>query len=798
MKSWRHLLLLLAVTTGFAPAAGALQTVDAFRYADAAAAGAAWRAIPPAPAVRPAANGLQFSCPFNGDTERVYWDRDVNLNLSGATSFALELTCDQPEAIRTLAVYFRSGAGWYIWSKPLRAAGRQRLVLHKQEFSVEGQPAGWQRIDRIRLSPWRGTPVNARLVAHSLTAQRDQVYVVSATLSAPDAAARGLAQRTTARVSSWLRSAGVQHAVITEEELIRQDTGGARVLLLPYNPQPPAGLLNLLRRFTAGGGKLIVCYSDSAELADLMDVKLGAYLQSKETGRWSVMLFDDPQAWRVPARVYQHSWNIRVAQPVGGRGEVIARWGNATGQSAGEPAWIATGNGAWMTHVLMDDDRANKERLLLGLVGHYDPSVWAEAARHALDHAGQIDNFPSFTAAVSGIRIQAGPDREAVEAALARATQAHHALIRQHATGAFPDAVASAEQVRAALTEAYSLTQRPRAGEFRGVWDHDGVGWYPGDWDRTCRELKSHGVNAIFPNVLWAGLAHYPSRVVPGSGTLKRLGDQMKACLVAARRHGLQVHAWKVLWQVENAPADFLARLRKEGRLQQGVDGKPVLWMNPALPANVNQELAAIEELARTYALDGIHLDYVRFPSGDACYSPASRRLFEAWSGKVLGPWPASVLSGRGRADYRRWRAGLITDFVRQAHRRVKAVNPDLKLSAAVWGGYPDTIDSIGQDWATWLREGYVDFVCPMNYTEDRFRFAALLQKQLALPGARNRIYPGIGVTASESQLRADEVVEQIATLRRLGAGGFLLFDLSQTLRTETLPVLGRGATRAP
>lgn len=774
----------------------AATTLDAFRYPDEKAAAAAWRAIAPAPAPKPLPNGLLFACSFGGEADRVYWDRDGAFDLSGFTSFTLDLTCDEPEAIRTLALYFRSGNGWYIWSKPLRSAGRQRLALHKQEFSVEGKPTGWHRIDRIRISPWRGAHVNARLVAHGLTAQRDQVYVVQGTLSAPDAAARALAQRTTQRVSTWMRNAGIPHAVITEDDLIRQDAESARVLLLPCNPRPPASVMNALRRFTAAGGHLIVCFSDSAELADLMGVKLGAPLQSRETGRWSAMVFEDPQAWRVPARVYQHSWSIRPAQPLSGRGRVIARWANANGQSAGEPAWIATDTGLWMTHLLMDDDRANKESLLLGLIGRFDPSVWAAAARHALDHAGQIDSFPNFTAAVSNLRAQAGDARDAVESALARATQAHHALIRNHATGKFPEAVAAAATAREALTEAYSLTQQPRAGELRGVWDHDGVGWYPGDWDRTCRELKSHGVNAIFPNVLWAGLAHYPSRVVPGSGTLRRLGDQMKACLDAARRNGLQVHAWKVLWQVENAAPEFVARLRKEGRLQQAADGKPVMWMNPALAANVNQELAAIEELARSYPLDGIHLDYVRFPDGNTCYSPASRRMFESWMGKALGPWPTSVLSDRGRADYRRWRAGVITDFVRQAHRRVKAVNPNLKLSAAVWGGYPDTIDSIGQDWGTWLREGYVDFVCPMNYTEDRFRFSALLQKQLALPGSRGRVYPGIGVTASESQLRADEVIEQIAILRRQGAPGFVLFDLSQSLRTDTLPALGRGATR--
>ena len=64
------------------------------------------------------------------------------------------------------------------------------------------------------------------------------------------------------------------------------------------------------------------------------------------------------------------------------------------------------------------------------------------------------------------------------------------------------------------------------------------------------------------------------------------------------------------------------------------------------------------------------------------------------------------------------------------------------------------------------------------------------------LPGARGRVYPGIGVAASESQLRADAVIEQVLALRAAGAAGFVLFDLCQPLQQEVLPALQRGLTR--
>jgi len=789
----------IAIVLALASSLQAGTPVESFTYPSDQAAAQAWRAIDGSPAVtRNTGGGLVFTCPFDQGRDRVYWDRDVKLNLAQATRLELDLACHQPAALRSLALYLKSGDGWYIWNKPLPEAGRQRLSLPKSEFSVEGKPAGWQRIERIRFSPWKGSPLATRLIAYSLTAHRDDLYVLKATGSARDATERAFSARVAERISGWLGHAGIPHVLATEDEFLRTGAASARLVVLPYNPQPSAALLGALKKVTGRQGALVVCFSDSPELAELMQVDLGGYLQSKETGRWAAMEFTEAQAWRLPEKVFQQSWNIRMARPKPEHGRVIAYWMNALGQRQDEPAWIATSRGLWMTHVLLDDDRAGKERLLIGLLGHYDPGVWASAAHLSAANAGRVDDFPTFTASLDGIRRMArdGARSEAVESRLAAALVSHQAMREHLAKGRHADVVDTAALVRRQLTEAYSMAQPARPEEMRGVWDHDAVGWYPGDWDRTCRELKEAGINTLFVNVLWAGLAHYPSKVVPSSDTNRRLGDQTKACLAAARKYGLKVHAWKVCWQVENAPAEWKEKFRKEGRLQQNVDGSSVPWLNPALPANRQLELSALEELARTYELDGIHLDYIRYPDSRACYAPASRRAFEAWRGTPVAAWPAAVRSGAGLAEYQRWRASVITDFVREASQRIKAARPGLQVSAAVWGGYPDTIPSIGQDWAVWLKEGYVDFVCPMNYTEDAFRFSALVQKQMALPGARGRIFPGIGITASESQLRTDEVVEQIATLRRLNATGFVLYDLSQTLRQDVLPVLRQGVTR--
>jgi uncharacterized lipoprotein YddW (UPF0748 family) len=259
------------------------------------------------------------------------------------------------------------------------------------------------------------------------------------------------------------------------------------------------------------------------------------------------------------------------------------------------------------------------------------------------------------------------------------------------------------------------------------------------------------------------------------------------------------MHVWKICWFAGTAPAPWLEQMKNEGRLQVAANGKTIPWLNPAHPANREMELQAIEELARLSPVDGIHLDYIRYPVGDGDFSDYTRRAFQESLGRKVYPWPDAV-SGKGKyaGEFRTWRAGIISSFVRDARQRVKAVNPAVKLSAAVWGSYPDCIKSAGQDWAPWLKDDLLDFVCPMNYTPDLYRFSAWTLGQTGLPGAKGRIIPGLGVTASESQLQPDEVIEQILAVRRLGARGFVLFDLNATLREETLPALRLGVTAAP
>jgi uncharacterized lipoprotein YddW (UPF0748 family) len=491
------------------------------------------------------------------------------------------------------------------------------------------------------------------------------------------------------------------------------------------------------------------------------------------------------------------SHNIRPVFPVAAGARVIAFWEDDAGRRRDDPAWVQSPHGFWMTHVLLEGDVAAKQALLLALAGSCDPALWRVAAEHARQRCGRLGTLRSLADAVERIgRLADQAENGArMRVLLAQAQALHSDMLSDIAGGRYGSVPGAGRRVNALLTEAYALGHPPRADEFRGVWNHSGLGLAPGDWTRTARLLAANGLTAVFPNVVQAGLARYPSRVFPAAAECRLYGDPLAQCLAAGRRYGLAVHPWIVCWNVSGAPRALLGRLEAQGRLQVSADGTTLAWLCPSHPDNVAYMLDGIRELVRAYRVDGVHLDYVRYPSGDSCYCAGCRRRFAAVTGRIVRRWPADVRAGPLAGAYRQWRRDQITRFITLARSELRRADPTLMLSAAVYPSYATCRESIAQDWAEWLREGRVDFVCPMDYTADATGFAAVVSAQLALPGARGRVYPGIGVTSTESRLGAVDTIDQIVALRRAGAAGFMLFDLNATLEQDILPFLRMGLT---
>jgi uncharacterized lipoprotein YddW (UPF0748 family) len=340
----------------------------------------------------------------------------------------------------------------------------------------------------------------------------------------------------------------------------------------------------------------------------------------------------------------------------------------------------------------------------------------------------------------------------------------------------------SAAALLLAASAAFALPE-----EVHGVWS--GWGMYAGQWEETVSALGQSPVNLLMPDLIYGCAAAFDTDLLPSSRTPLQGGDYVRECIDACHSRGIEVHAWVILWKTNLNDSCFVDSMRRGGRTQVSSEGGESSWLCPTDPDNRELMLSLIGELVRGYDLDGIQLDYIRFPDRSHCYCQGCRDRFEEVTGICVRRWPDQVLEGgRYREEFLEWRTGTITDFVRDVRDLVRTESPGTLLSAAV---LPDREDALGngQDWAAWAEEGVVDFIVPMDYTDSLELFSQLLDAQLVLAGDVP-VVPGIGSNAGGLDLSPDEISCQMAVAIRAGAAGWALFHLNSALLQAKLPAV--------
>ena len=565
----------------------------------------------------------------------------------------------------------------------------------------------------------------------------------------------------------------------------------AKLVVLPHNPTMPEAAVDTLIEYLNGGGRLLTFYGMPARLRAVTKIEAGDYARPSRPGEFAAMRFVEGALPGAPALVGQKSWNIAEPRPVAGASRVIADWVDDQGRPVGHAAVVASSNCVEMSHVLLSDDPLNKRRMLMAMAGYLAPDIWKRAAETSFGRIGRLAGFRNYEEAAAQINKQGGQEPR-VSALLEQARQLRDTAADLRAEGRFADACARADEATQRMMDAFCAAQRPLAGEFRAFWCHSAFGVEGMDWDHAIGRLAENGFTAILPNMLWGGVAYYPSTVLPVAPEVARQGDQLAQCLAACRKHGLQIHVWKVNWNLGQAPKEFVERMRHEGRLQANGRGQEEPWLCPSHPENQKLEIDSMVEVARRYEVDGIHFDYIRYPDGDHCFCAGCRERFSRAGGGGIGRWPQDVLrDGPQRQAWLDWRRSQITAVVKAVSEQARAARPNVRVSAAVFRNWPRDRDEVGQDWKLWCERGYLDFVCPMDYTASDAQFGNWVNQQKTWSG-RTPCYPGIGAWV----LTPDRVIGQIQITRRNDTKGFVVFNYDAGAAQNLVPLLGQGTTR--
>jgi uncharacterized lipoprotein YddW (UPF0748 family) len=373
----------------------------------------------------------------------------------------------------------------------------------------------------------------------------------------------------------------------------------------------------------------------------------------------------------------------------------------------------------------------------------------------------------------------------------------------EEAEGRPGDAYVTLAEARSAAEQAFIRSLPcPPGPELRAAWMHDVR--VPGQqWDPFFARMKELNLNAFLPNVCAAGYAHYESEFLPPSEFIRENGPQMENMLSAAKRHGIEIHLWRVNYNLWWPGRETVDRLAAENRLCLDREGN-IVGRSPATgslcpshPENKRLEIEAMVEMTRKFHPDGIHFDYIRYPGDNACFCSGCRERFEKRIGEPVGQWPADVLSGgHWRQEYLDFRRDQITEVVGEVSRRSREIDPDVLISAAVFSEWERwSRDSIGQDWPLWIERGYLDFVCPMNYTQDVEDLGRVVRDQRRWIGPDFQLISGIGAFRSSAAWHTADLVD---TARANGASGVCFFDYRGTTVTKLLPALLQGPLRSP
>ena len=318
----------------------------------------------------------------------------------------------------------------------------------------------------------------------------------------------------------------------------------------------------------------------------------------------------------------------------------------------------------------------------------------------------------------------------------------------------------------------------PPQDEQRGVWLHVGQDRHP---QTVMPELKRLGIDLAILRIAGGTAAFYASKVQPDvqDPLAAAGGDWLADAVKYAHQNGIEIHPYVNNCIVEGRTSkESLSRLQAAGRLQQDPGGRTINWFCPSQPGNIEAIEKPMVEIATRYDVDGIQYDFIRYPNASGCFCTTCRALFAEETGSKVSNWPDDVLpEGARYSDWVEFRCRRISAIVCRVSTAIRKAAPKVRISAAVFRDWPKCRETNGQDWVRWCQEGWLDFVCPMNYTLAPQRFADSAQVHRGEVPANVPILQGIGINSGSGRMKtAAELAVQIVLARQAGAAGFVGF----------------------
>jgi len=326
------------------------------------------------------------------------------------------------------------------------------------------------------------------------------------------------------------------------------------------------------------------------------------------------------------------------------------------------------------------------------------------------------------------------------------------------------------------------------------------------DIQATLNKIKDTGIDNIFLETYFHGRTIFPSAVMEEYGFEKQNPeftniDPLAIWVKEAHKRGIKVHCWFESFYTGNRmpeynPSSILAvKPDWQNRTKQKADFIGFVhhpqehngyFLDPANPEVVDFLVKLIDEMTTKYKIDGVNIDYIRYPNISAGnysnqwgYTPYARNEFM----QMYEVDPIEIQPKTDMWDnWNYYRRNKITSYVKRVSDVVKSKN--VMLSAVIFPDYKASLQTKFQDWAFWLDQKYLDAITPLILTSDDDLAKDMLEEIKKKAEHNTTVYPGLFAGFIESD--PEDLLRQIHIVRRLKMGGVIMFDwahLNETYR---------------
>ena len=302
--------------------------------------------------------------------------------------------------------------------------------------------------------------------------------------------------------------------------------------------------------------------------------------------------------------------------------------------------------------------------------------------------------------------------------------------------------------------------------------------------ENAIQEIAENNFNQILVQVRYRGDAaytpnksndFYDNKEMQYHALSDSILDPFAYLIEVARKQNIEVHAWIPVFVITGHKLEKLTSqnlyFTKSEWITADSTGQKMnylshsgAFLDPGILKVQKYTENIIMDIALNYDIDGIHLDYIRYPDIEFGYNNlALKRYFS---------------ENNNTENWQNWKEKQITNFVENIYQKIRAEAPFVKLSAAVFANIETAKSLYSQNWQNWLEKGIIDNVYLMDYSTSSDVIEAHLSRYENIFQSKKIVF-GLRAWSEDCSYPVSQINEKIQKIKKHDFGGISLYSFT-------------------